>query len=90
MILSGDSLSKVEEISPSSIQTVVTSPPYWGLRDYDNDEQLGQESSPETFVSNLTKLFSKIKTVLREDGTVWVNIGDTYLGQKVVIMIKTA
>ena len=88
MILLGDSLSKIEEVFPNSIQTVVTSPPYWGLRNYDNDEQLGQESSPEIFVSNLIKLFGKIKTVLRDDGTVWVNIGDTFLGQKVAIMIK--
>ena len=82
MILLGNSYEKIDEIFPNSIQTVVTSPPYWGLRNYDNDEQLGQESSPEIFVSNLTKLFSKIKTVLREDGTVWVNIGDTYFGPK--------
>ena len=82
MILSGDSLSKVDEISTSSIQTVVTSPPYWGLRNYDNDEQLGQESSPEIFVSNLIKLFNKIKRVLKDDGTVWVNIGDTFFGAK--------
>jgi len=82
MLLEGDCLKKVEEIPSDSIQTVVTSPPYWGLRDYDNDEQLGQESSPEIFVSNLTKLFSKIKTVLKDNGTVWVNIGDTYFGPK--------
>ena len=82
MILEGDCLNKIEEISSDSIQTVVTSPPYWGLRDYDNDGQLGQESSPEKFVFNLTTLFSKIKRVLRDDGTVWVNIGDTYFGPK--------
>ena len=82
MLLEGNSLTKISEISSDSIQTVVTSPPYWGLRDYDSDEQLGQESSPEIFVSNLTKLFSKIKRVLRDDGTVWVNIGDTYFGPK--------
>ena len=82
MILSGDCLSKIDEISSSSIQTVVTSPPYWGLRNYDNDDQLGQESSPEIFVSNLAKLFSKIKRVLKDDGTVWVNIGDTFFGAK--------
>ena len=82
MLLKGDSLTKISEVSSDSIQTVVTSPPYWGLRDYDSDEQLGQESSPEIFVSNLTKLFSEIKRVLKDDGTVWVNIGDTYFGPK--------
>ena len=66
MILSGDCLSKIDEIDSSSIQTVVTSPPYWGLRNYDNDDQLGQESSPEKFVFNLVNLFSKIKRVLKE------------------------
>ena len=87
MILEGDCLSKVEEISSDSIQTVVTSPPYWGLRDYDNDGQLGQESSPEKFVFKLTQLFSKIKNVLKDDGTVWVNIGVTFLELKVDIVI---
>ena len=82
MVLEGNCLEKIDEITPCSIQTVVTSPPYWGLRDYDNDGQLGQESSPEIFVFNLTKLFSKIKTVLKDDGTVWVNIGDTFFGAK--------
>jgi len=82
MILLGNSHEKIDEVFPNSVQTVVTSPPYWGLRNYDNDEQLGQESSPEIFVSNLIKLFSKIKKVLRDDGTVWVNIGDTFFGPK--------
>ena len=82
MILRGNCLEKIDEITPLSIQTVVTSPPYWGLRNYDNDGQLGQESSPEKFVFNLTKLFSKIKPVLKDDGTVWVNIGDTFFGAK--------
>ena len=82
MLLKGNSLTKINEVSSNSIQTVVTSPPYWGLRDYDNAEQIGQESSPEIFVSNLIKLFSKIKRVLKDDGTVWVNIGDTYFGPK--------
>ena len=82
MILQGDCLTKAKEISPKSIQTVVTSPPYWGLRDYDNDGQLGQESSPEIFVSNLVQLFKEIKNKLKDDGTVWVNIGDTYFGSK--------
>jgi DNA modification methylase len=82
MILRGNCLEKVDEITPLSIQTVVTSPPYWGLRDYDNDGQLGQESSPDIFVQNLVSLFHEIKRVLKDDGTVWVNIGDTFFGAK--------
>ena len=53
MILEGDCLEQVENLEPLSIQTVVTSPPYWGLRDYDKEDQLGQESTPEAFVSKL-------------------------------------
>jgi len=82
MILLGDCLSKIDEIESDSVQTVVTSPPYWGLRNYDNDDQLGQESSPEKFVFNLVNLFTKINRVLKDDGTVWVNIGDTFFGAK--------
>ena len=82
MIIIGNALEKLKELPSEHIQCIVTSPPYWGLRDYDNDGQLGQESSPETFVLNLIKLFSKIKTVLKDDGTVWVNIGDTFFGPK--------
>ena len=82
MILQGDALTKIREVSSDSIQTVVTSPPYWGLRDYDNDGQLGQESSPDIFVQNLVNLFHEIKRVLKDDGTVWVNIGDTFFGAK--------
>ena len=82
MILQGDCLTKVEELEPLSIQTVVTSPPYWGLRDYDNEDQLGQESTPEAFVSKLVYLFNRIREKLKDDGTVWVNIGDTYFGPK--------
>ena len=56
MILEGNCLEKIDEIAPCSIQTVITSPPYWGLRNYDNDGQLGQESSPDKFFFNLSLL----------------------------------
>ncbi len=82
MIIIGNSLEKLKELDSSSVQCVVTSPPYWGLRDYDNSEQLGQEDTPEKFVSNLSDIFDECKRVLRDDGTAWVNIGDTYFGAK--------
>ena len=82
MILKGDCLKKAKELSPLSIQTVVTSPPYWGLRNYGEEKQLGQEDTPEEFVSTLVSLFNIIKDKLKDDGTVWVNIGDTYFGAK--------
>ena len=82
MIIIGNSLEKLKELQSCSVQCIVTSPPYWGLRDYDNDEQLGQETTPEAFVSNLADIFEEGKRVLRDDGTAWSNIGDTYFGAK--------
>ena len=82
MIIMGDCLNSISKIDQGSIQSVITSPPYWGLRNYDNENQLGQEDTPEEFVSKLVDIFSEIKKVLKDDGTVWVNIGDTYFGAK--------
>lgn len=64
----------------SSIRTCVTSPPYWGLRDYGSEEQLGQESDYRDYIKNLVAVFDNVRDVLENDGTVWVNIGDTYVG----------
>ena len=82
MLLIGDVREKIDEIAAESVQTIVTSPPYWGLRDYDNGGQIGQEESPEHFVKELVKTFAKLKRVLRDDGTFWLNLGDTYFGAK--------
>ena len=82
MIIIGKSLEKLKELKSNSVQCIVTSPPYWGLRDYDNDEQLGQEKTPEEFIFNLADIFQESKRVLRDDGTAWINIGDTYFGAK--------
>ena len=82
MLLIGDCFEKVKEIEESSVQAIVTSPPYWGLRDYDNDGQLGDEDTPEEFAQKLTLFFRSCKRVLKDDGTLWVNIGDTYFGAK--------
>ena len=56
----------------------VTSPPYYGLRDYEKDGQIGRESSPEVYIANLVKVFDEVYRVLMDDGTLWLNIGDTY------------
>ena len=82
MLIIGSSLEKLKELKSDYVQCIVTSPPYWGLRDYDNDEQLGQEDTPEKFVSNLADIFEEGKRVLKSDGTAWINIGDTYFGAK--------
>ena len=82
MLLIGNCLDKLKELEEGSVQTCVTSPPYWGLRDYDDADQLGQEDYPETFVENLTEIFMEVHRVLKDDGTLWLNIGDTYFGAK--------
>jgi len=61
-----------------SVQCCVTSPPYWGLRDYGVDGQLGLESTPEEFVASMVEVFTEVRRVLRADGTCWLNLGDSY------------
>ena len=83
MLLTGNSLNLINEIPNDIIQAIVTSPPYWGLRDYEGEErQLGQEDTPEEYVTNMVAFFRLCKQKLKDDGTVWVNIGDTYFGAK--------
>jgi len=78
MILHGNVNDKLKEIESDSIQCVVTSPPYWGLRDYGTDDQLGLEETPEEYVENMVKVFRGVKRVLKDDGTCWLNLGDSY------------
>lgn len=61
-----------------SVHCVVTSPPYFGLRDYGHDGQIGLESTPEAFVGKLVEVFREVKRLLRDDGTLWLNLGDSY------------
>ena len=82
MIHKGNALDVLPTLDTHSVQTIVTSPPYWGLRNYDNDEQLGQEERPEMFVKKLVSIFDCGRHVLKEDGTLWVNIADTFFGAK--------
>lgn len=79
-IVEGDALERVAELEPASIQTCVTSPPYWGLRDYGSDGQLGLEATPEAYVANMVEVFREVRRVLRDDGTLWLNLGDSYAG----------
>ena len=78
----GDCLDKLKHIESQSIDTCVTSPPYWGLRDYGEQDQLGLEDTPEEFVENLVNVFREVKRVLKDDGTIWLNLGDSYLPNK--------
>lgn len=77
-ILVGDCRAKLAELPSESVQTVVTSPPYWGLRDYGVDGQIGLERTPYEFVAELVSLFREVRRVLRPDGTLWLNLGDCY------------
>ena len=67
-------------LADESVHCVVTSPPYWGLRDYGIGDQLGLEPTPEEYVANMVAVFREIKRVLRADGTCWLNLGDSYWG----------
>jgi DNA modification methylase len=79
-IIQGDCIETLKQLEEQSVNTCITSPPYWGLRDYGETDQLGLEDTPEAFVDNLVKVFREVKRVLRDDGTVWLNLGDSYAG----------
>jgi DNA modification methylase len=70
----------LSKLPDNSINCCVTSPPYYGLRDYGCDDQIGLENSPELYVERLVNVFREVKRVLRDDGTLWLNLGDTYYG----------
>lgn len=78
MIIEGDALHALRALPEKSVQCVVTSPPYWGLRDYGIDGQIGLETSLPQFLNHLVAVFNEVKRVLRDDGTLWLNIGDGY------------
>ena len=78
MILQGDCLTRLREIPDESVHCVVTSPPYFGLRNYNIDCQIGLEESPEAYVAKLVEVFREVRRVLRADGVLWLNLGDSY------------
>jgi DNA modification methylase len=78
LLLNGDSKIILNAFPDNCIHTVVTSPPYWQLRDYFEADQLGQEKTPEEYVKNLVGILKEVKRVLRKDGSLWLNIGDGY------------
>lgn len=77
-ILEGDCRERLRELDASSVQTCVTSPPYFGLRDYGHDGQIGMEPTPDDFAAALVSVFRAVREVLADDGTVWLNLGDSY------------
>ena len=79
-IIVGHSKDALKYLANGSIQTVVTSPPYWGLRDYGDENQIGLETTPQEFIEQLCLVFDEVWRVLKDDGTIWVNLGDSYAG----------
>lgn len=77
-ILVGDTRSVIKKIPDNTFQCVITSPPYWGVRDYGVKDQIGAEMDLQEYVRTLVKVFSEVRRVLRDDGTFWLNIGNTY------------
>jgi len=79
-ILQGDVMKGLAILPDESVQCVVTSPPYWGLRDYGVEGQIGLEKTPEEYVEKMVQVFREVRRVLRKGGTVWLNMGDCYGG----------
>ena len=77
-IYNGNALDVLKTFPNESVDMVITSPPYWGLRDYGVEGQLGLESTPEEYVSKMVEIFREVRRVLRKDGTLWLNLGDSY------------
>jgi site-specific DNA-methyltransferase (cytosine-N4-specific) len=74
----GDAFEVLSSLPSQICQTAITSPPYWGLRDYDSPNQIGSEESVDDYVENLVVVFRELRRILRDDGTFWLNIGDCY------------
>ena len=77
-IVEGGALSELKRLEEASFQTCVTSPPYWGLRDYDVPGQIGAEDTVDEYLGKLVEVFGEVRRVLKDDGTLWLNIGDSY------------
>ncbi len=77
-VLIGNCIEQMKTLPDQSVHCCVTSPPYFGLRDYGNDGQIGLEPTPDDFVAALVEVFREVHRVLRDDGTVWLNLGDSY------------
>lgn len=84
MIYVGDAVEVLGRMATGSVHCAITSPPYWGLRNYGVDGQLGQERTPEEYIERLVEVFREVRRVLRDDGTFWLNMGDRYVDGSLV------
>ena len=81
-IIQGNSFKKLKQIDDESIDCCITSPPYYGLRDYGESDQIGQEDTYQEYIENLVNIFEEVRRVLKSNGTLWLNLGDTYSSGK--------
>ena len=84
LIYGQDAETSLRSIDTGSVQVVCTSPPYYNLRDYGADGQLGRAATPQQYIENLVALFREVRRVLRDDGSVWINIGDSYASKNLM------
>lgn len=85
-ILEGDCIDSMRTLMPKSIQSVITSPPYYGLRDYAMDGQIGAEQTEEEYIEKMVEVFREVRRVLKDNGTVWLNLGDTYCDKQALMI----
>lgn len=88
-IINRDALYALRELPEESVHCCVTSPPYYALRDYGLDMQIGREDTPEQYIDRLTEVFRELRRVLRSDGTLWLNIADTTAAQEIKATMQT-
>ena len=88
-LIQGDCLSVLKEMDKESVNCIITSPPYWGMRAYDNEEdsrEIGNEKEFEQYITNLTTIFKEARRVLKNDGSLWLNLGDRYIDKALLGM----
>ena len=78
VVLQGDALERLKELPNESIDCIVTSPPYWCVRDYNVDGQYGLEEHPKDYINKIVNVMKECKRVLKSTGTIWLNLGDSY------------
>ncbi len=88
-IITGDCRATLAAMEPESVHCCVTSPPYFGLRDYGHAEQMGLEATPDEFVAGMVAVFREVRRVLRDDGTLWLNLGDCYAANRTYQVAST-
>lgn len=81
-IITGDCVAGLQSMPEASVQCCITSPPYWGLRDYGHEGQIGLEATPNAYVAQIVAVFREVRRVLKDDGTLWLNLGDSYAAQR--------